>query len=184
MSIEPLPNTEDTPLDGGAESTESTETPRRRVGAVAMAVAASMGIAAGGGTGAWIGAPMLARRTVEPAAVPAADSSGTGDRRDAQAGPMHVLDNMVLNPAESGASRFLLISVALQLHDEAALTTLKARDAAVRDIVLRILGARRVEELSDMSQRDVLRTRIRAAIDSLSGDHVVTAVYFPQFVIQ
>jgi flagellar FliL protein len=140
----------------------------------------------GVGAGAFVGAPMLTRRGADASApsAPAAKPADGEAHGEVLGGPMHVLDNMVLNPAESGASRFLLVSVALQLKNEGALSTLKAKDAALRDRVLRILGAHRVEELSDMRQRDALRTRIRLAVDSLAGGEAVTAVYFPQFVIQ
>jgi flagellar FliL protein len=173
----------DSALPADAASDAADAPPRRRMGAVAMAVAAVVGVAAGVGAGAYVAVPLLARRSAAHAA-PAVDSAAGTDAVHAPGGPVHLLDNMVLNPAESGAARFLLISVALQLTDEPAETALKSKDAALRDLVLRILGSRSVDQLSDMTQRDLLRARIGAAVDSLAGTKVVTAVYFPQFVIQ
>jgi flagellar FliL protein len=182
MAADPI-TPPDSALPADAEAGAADASPRRRIGAVAMAVAAVVGVAAGVGAGAYVAVPLLARRSAAHAAT-AADSATSAAAAPKSGGPVHLLDNMVLNPAESGAARFLLISVALQLSDEAAETALKSKDAALRDLVLRILGSRSVDQLSDMTQRDLLRVRIGAAVDSLTGAKVVTAVYFPQFVIQ
>lgn len=145
-----------------------------------VAIAAAAGIALGIGGGWFVGAPLIARRAAaHPAPAAPHDTASS-----AEAGPVHLLDNMVLNPAESGGSRFLLISVALQLTSESALGTVKARDAALRDMVLGILGSLTVEDLTDIARRGDLRARIQVGVDSLAGARIVAAVYFPQFVIQ
>ncbi len=145
-----------------------------------VAIAAAAGIALGIGGGRFIGAPLIARRTAaHPAPAASRDTA-----LSAEAGPVHLLDNMVLNPAESGGSRFLLISVALQLTSESALGAVKARDAALRDMVLGILGSLTVEDLTDIARRGDLRARIQTGVDSVAGARIVAAVYFPQFVIQ
>jgi flagellar basal body-associated protein FliL len=61
---------------------------------------------------------------------------------------------------------------------------MKERDPELRDAVLRYLGAKQVEELSDVAQRDSLKLGIRAAVVERFGKGSVRDVYFPQFVIQ
>jgi flagellar FliL protein len=98
-----------------------------------------------------------------------------------------VIDNLVLNPAESGGQRFLLLTIAFELKDAAALEEMKARDAELRDAVLQSVGAKSVEYLADMARRDSLKAELRGVAGKLFPDArkpVVRRIYFPQFVIQ
>lgn len=104
------------------------------------------------------------------------------------ASTLHLIDNLVLNPAGSGGTRFLMVAAAVEFKDATLVDAFKARDAEVRDIVLRVMGAKTVDQLSDMAVRDSLRKELG---DSLSGlvpkaqrKQGIRRVYFPQFVIQ
>jgi flagellar FliL protein len=92
----------------------------------------------------------------------------------------------VLNPAQSGGTRFLLLTVAFELKDEATLEELKTRDAELRDAVLVTVGAKSVEFLSDMAVRDTLKNELRGVTAKLfpKKKNVIRRIYFPQFVIQ
>ena len=113
----------------------------------------------------------------------------------------------MLNPAESGGQRFLLLTIAFELRDAAALEEMKARDAELRDAVLQSVGAKSVDYLADMGKRDSLKTELKAVAGKLfadaardpkkdpnkdpkegvkkgAGKPVVRRIYFPQFVIQ
>lgn len=125
----------------------------------------------------------------------AADSTAEGDHGDSSggdhggaekgAGTIHVVDNMVLNPAMSNGSRFLLVATAVDAADPAIVEELKTRDAELRDILISTLGARTVEQLADLTQRDSLRAEIVAALNTmLKNPKGVRRVYFPQFVVQ
>jgi flagellar FliL protein len=103
--------------------------------------------------------------------------------KTAVAKPVHLLDNLVLNPAGSGGTRFLLLSVAFEVKSAAVLEQMKARDAELRDVVLVTLGSKSVEELADMHAREALKTELRTATEK-TFKKGVKRVYFPQFVIQ
>ena len=82
--------------------------------------------------------------------VPAgADSAAHGDSTEVSADSassasstpsVHLLENLVLNPAGSGGSRFLLLSVAIEAGSSSMTTEFQARDAELRDIILTALG--------------------------------------------
>jgi flagellar FliL protein len=149
-----------------------------------------LGVVIGGGGGAFVAAPLLAGKP--PAA--AADSGAHGEEATASeegghgeegsAPVLHLVENMVLNPANSNGSRFLLLSVGLSVKDAAAAKSLADRDAEVRDVVLGIMGTRTIEELTDIARRDSLKAEIRTAVRERFGDGAAREVYFPQFVIQ
>jgi flagellar protein FliL len=96
----------------------------------------------------------------------------------------HIIDNLVLNPAESGGTRFLLLTVTFEVKNAALLEKMKARDAELRDAVLVTLGTKTVEQLADMTQRDALKNELKAAAAKLFKKGAVRRIYFPQFVIQ
>lgn len=112
--------------------------------------------------------------------------SAEGDAAKEGAPPANVytLDNLVLNPAGSDGTRFLLLTISLQVKDAATLEAMKARDAELRDAVLVTVGNRTVEELAAVGARDSLKIELRAAAKKLFRRNVVKRVYFPQFVIQ
>ncbi len=108
-----------------------------------------------------------------------------GDGAAAGSGTMHVIENMVLNPAQSNGARFLLIATAIEATDAAVVDEIKARDAQTRDVLISVLGSRTVEQLADLALRDTLRAEIVAALNGMLGrPKAVRRVYFPQFVVQ
>jgi len=144
--------------------------------------------------GATVGVLVVGPRFVGGSASAAAPSSASADDpHDAGAGkgavprstaPLHIVDNLVLNPANSGGTRFLLLSVALDVADAQVSTEMTSRDAEVRDIILRILGNKEVQQLTALEQREQMRIQIRDTLAARFGRASVRHVYFPQFVIQ
>jgi len=165
-------------------------------------IAVVAGLAVGGASGAFFVGPAMAKGIAPAgAAAPVAgaedaadddaahaegsgEEGGEGEAGAAGAKSVHLLDNIVLNPAASGGTRFLLISVAFELKNAAAAEEMKSRDAELRDLVLVALGSKTVEQLSDMSQREALKTELRTVAEKTSKKGSIKRVYFPQFVIQ
>lgn len=170
----------------------------------------AVGLAIGGGTGAAFIGPMVAKKMgKDPAALVAAAKAhdgangeeghvaeegedahaeeGDGKEKkegEAEAAAVHLLENLVLNPAGSGGSRFLLLSVAIEVGEAAAAESLKSRDAELRDIILTALGTKSTEELTDISRRESFKEEVVVAIKGRFGKKSVKSLYFPQFVVQ
>ncbi len=167
-----------------------------------MVLAGSIGLFLGGAAGALVAGPVMAEKALAHAEVVAEDvvakvaagGHGSGKKEEGKKGGeghgegeeavVYKVENLVLNPAQSGGTRFLVATLALEVADEAASEAMKPRDAEVRDAILRILGAKTVNQLADMTGREALKTELRTAVDSIFGEHTVSAVYLPQFVIQ
>lgn len=177
----------------GAEAAPSKPKLPLLIGMVAV------GLAVGGGTGAAVLGPMVAKKMGKGAVVvadsaahdaAAAEGGGHGGEGEkgkegaaAEAAP-HVLDNLVLNPANSGGSRFLLLTVAIETHQAAVLEQFKTRDAELRDIILTTLSTKTVEQLTDITKREQFKSEVSAVIDARFGKKTVKSLYFPQFVVQ
>ena len=98
---------------------------------------------------------------------------------------LHLIDNLVLNPAGSGGTRFLMLAAAVEFTDSKLIDEIKSRDAEARDVVLRVMGSKTVEQLTDMSGRDKLRAELADSLGTLfKKKKSIRRIYFPQFVIQ
>lgn len=97
---------------------------------------------------------------------------------------LHLVDNLVLNPAHSGGTRFLMVAVAMELRDDKVGEEMTRRDAELRDTILRILGEKSVDQLSELPIREGLKKQILDTVVVRFGKGSVTRVFFPQFVIQ
>ena len=155
----------------------------------------------GGAAGMFAVGPLVAKKSgyvVLP--HPAGDSAtaeGEGEKSSEKGGEkekgkegesassLHLIDNLVLNPAGSGGSRFLMLAAAVEFNDSKLVEEMKTRDAEARDVVLRVLGARTVDELSEMKNREAIKKELADSLGVLFGKKkAIRRVYFPQFVIQ
>jgi flagellar FliL protein len=126
--------------------------------------------------------PLLAKGKATTAKVEAKAAKGEGEK--GAAGATWPIENLVLNPAGSNGSRFLMVNATFELKDEAAKEAAKEKEAEARDIILALLGKKTLDQLSDIAQRDQIKKEVLAAVAPIFPKGVVTKVFFPQFVIQ
>jgi flagellar FliL protein len=105
-------------------------------------------------------------------------------RRDGAPAAMYSIENIVLNPAGTSGSRYLLLSVALVLSDPAAEAGARAREIEVRDRIVALLATQTVDRLIDPAQRDSIKDEIRSSVEPIFPKGVVRGVLLPQFVVQ
>lgn len=183
---------ENSAAPAGAESEAAPTGMKAKLPLIAMV---AIGLAIGGGTGAAFVGPMFAKKPAASAEeahgtdgeTAPAEAGGHGEPAAAAAGPsetVHVLENLVLNPAGSGGSRFLLLSVAMEGGSAAATTEMTARDAELRDIILTTLGSKTVDQLTDIAVRDSIKTELVKVISARFGKGAVKRLFFPTFVVQ
>lgn len=156
----------------------------------AMLLAISLGCAVlGGSAGALLIAPKLLT-----GAAPAADSESTAphegakqeghEGRPAKAGKVFRLDNMIVNPAGSEGTRFLMASVAFEVENDAAEGRLREREIELRDMVVGRLEAMTMAALTQPFTRDSLKAQLGRQVLAILGPRAKVKVYLPQFVIQ
>jgi flagellar FliL protein len=175
-----------------APSAEGADAAPRKKSLPLLAVIA-VGLIVGGGAGLFVAGPLIAKKLTSRSAATVADSTthgeGAKEGKDGKDGKeatktMHIVDNLVLNPAQSGGTRFLMVTATFELKDGAAEEAMKSRDAEVRDALLALLGRKTVEQLTDISVRDQIKSEVIASVAPLFPKGSVKRVYFPQFVIQ
>jgi len=175
-----------------APATEEAAAPSSKPKLPLLIGMVAVGLAVGGGTGAAFLGPMVAKKLGKEAPIVAhADSAAAEEEAAAEdstaegaATPVHLLENLVLNPAGSGGARFLLLTVAMEVGSAKAAEDFKNRDAELRDIILTSLGTKTVDELTDISRREVFKKELQTAVTERFGKKAVKSLYFPQFVVQ
>jgi flagellar FliL protein len=166
-------------------STANEEQPASKGGMMPTLGGAIAGIALGIGIGLFVLGPRLAPAS-EVASKPAAHAEAQHEKQKeaSEPSPIYMIDNLVLNPAGSNGTRFLLLSVALEAKDEATIAMFKARDPELRDNLLRMFGSKTADEMWAASSRDSLREETLTMLQKLFPPGSIRKVYFPQFVIQ
>jgi len=151
------------------------------------------GLLAGATGGLFALGPMLAKKSGYVVAKHAADSTeaeGDGKHKGGEGkegetvSTVYVIDNVILNPAGSGGTRFLMLATAIDAKDPSVVEQMKARDAETRDVLLRVMGSKTVEELSDMQMREAIKKELTDSLGALFKKGAIRRIYFPQYVIQ
>jgi flagellar protein FliL len=176
-------------------SAESANTERKTGGLLPLIGVALATLLAGGGVGAVVVGPMLAGGGAEAHAeggdgeAAAEESGGHGKKSgghggDAAESETYNIDNLVVNPAGTQGSRFLIVSLTFVPDDGEARTQLVARDAEIRDTLLQVLAAKTVQDLSDLTQREQMKEEMRAAAETVIKPGKIRRIFLPQFVLQ
>jgi flagellar protein FliL len=159
------------------------------VGAVVVAVAAGVG------GGVLVLGPRLASlRGGAPAAHAEGGEQEKGKEKEKEKGKsrgkdtekavVFKIDNLIVNPAGSGGTRFLMASVAVEVPDAKTEAQLRERDFQVRDAVIAVLEKQTLESITAPGGRDSVKARLAATLAPMVGRGVPVHVYLPQFVIQ
>lgn len=161
----------------------------KRGGVVPLLMVALIGLGGGGAVGAkMLGptvAPVLAERAMHaPEKKAKKKGGGHGGGYGDAASSLHVIDNLVVNPAQSAGTRFLLTSIAVEANDADQAEEISGRDMELRDVLITVLGSKTVNELTDVTQRPAIVEEILTALEGVLGHDVIHRIFIPQFVIQ
>ncbi len=97
---------------------------------------------------------------------------------------VYVVNDIVINPAGTNATRFLLTTIGFEVTSEDTKEELTRKDVQLRDILNTILTSKRLEELVNVDQRALLREEIIAEVNALIRSGSINQVYFSKFIIQ
>ena len=141
-----------------------------------MLLLAVAGVIAGSAVGLFGIGPVLAKRRTSAPAAPKVE--------EVKSAVTHSLENLVLNPAGSGGTRFLMVTAAFELKDAATEQFMKDHEAEIRDRILALLGKKTVDELTEPGEREAIKKEVLEAVTPIFQKGTVLKVFFPQFVIQ
>ncbi len=135
----------------------------------------------GGGSASHTGQPG-AESTKE-----AAKEAESGDEKEGGEGAgshMFVVKDLIVNPAGTNGTRFLLITVGFETSTVEGAKEMERKEIQVRDALNSVLTTKGLDELANIAQREQLRGEILAKATELVKSGTVSNVYFSKFIIQ
>jgi len=99
-------------------------------------------------------------------------------------GPIFSLDTFIVNLADKGGTRYLRVTMDLELDNSELEDELNKRLPQVRDSLLMILPTKRFEDISTMQGKTALRAEILEALNGYLAQGKITNIYFKEFVVQ
>ena len=99
-------------------------------------------------------------------------------------GPIFSLDTFIVNLADKGGTRYLRVTMDLELDNSELEDELNKRLPQVRDSLLMILPTKRFEDISTMQGKTALRDEMLEALNGYLAQGKITNIYFKEFVVQ
>lgn len=136
----------------------------------------------GVGAGAYfLGAGSAAKQTAAETSPTPAKSAETGV---APVGPMLSLDDFIVNILDAEGTRYLKVSMTLELLTPEGLKEIEERKAQVRDTILLYLGSKTFDEIRDLQGKLQLRADLIGKLNALLTKGKIKTIYFTDFVVQ
>ena len=101
-----------------------------------------------------------------------------------EVGPMFPLDTFTVNLLSDSGRRYLKVQMNLELDGEELAVELESKTAVVRDVVIRLLSSKTLEEISTAKGKDKLKEQIVNQLNLRLRDGNLRHVYFTEFVVQ
>ena len=103
---------------------------------------------------------------------------------DLTVGPMFPLDGFIVNLLSENGRRYLKATIDLELADEDVLEELGLKTSRIRDVIIRVLSSKGVEEISTPKGKEKLKKELTGQLNAILLDGQIVRVYFTDFVIQ
>ncbi len=97
---------------------------------------------------------------------------------------VYAINDIVVNPAGTGGSRFLSVSFGFELGDGLLASSMEQREPLVRDALITILSSKSVAQLTDVREREIMRLQVKRRVAKLLATDQLMGVYFTDFVLQ
>jgi flagellar FliL protein len=179
----------DEELELGAEAPEEGQAAKGKSGLIKLIIIGVAGllVLGGGGFAVW---KFFLAKPAEPPAAEATAKAGA-DKKEGEAKPADKpgtvlnLEPFIVNLADTSGKRYLKLTLAVDLKDEAAKKSLEARMPQVRDSILLLLTSKTYADISPVAGKLKLRTEVLRSLGNILGaSGGVHAVYFTEFVVQ
>jgi flagellar basal body-associated protein FliL len=100
-----------------------------------------------------------------------------------KASEMVMLDEIIVNPAQTAGRRFLAVTIGFEVEGEER-NVIENRKPLIRDDLIGLLSSKTITQLADITYRDTLRSEIRTKIEEELNPLSVARVVFTGYVLQ
>ncbi len=99
-------------------------------------------------------------------------------------GPIFNVEDIIVNPAESGGERLIVLNLALELNSEDVMAECQKREPLIRDIAIGILSSLPIDSLSGSGNMEKLKAQFNSDLKRVLPPHAIKRIYFTNFIIQ
>lgn len=99
-------------------------------------------------------------------------------------GQFFEINDLVVNPAESGGRRYLVLEVALETTNQKLLEEVKSKEIWVRDAIITLLTKKTAEELIELTVRTKLKKEILDVLNARMAEGEFDRLYFKKYLLQ
>lgn len=99
-------------------------------------------------------------------------------------GPVLALDPFVVNLDEPGQSRYLKLTIQLELIKGEAEGAIEKSKQLIRDAILSHLSGLKLADTLGTAAKDTLRTQLMTMLEKMVGPNKVRRMFFQEFVVQ
>jgi len=99
-------------------------------------------------------------------------------------GPIYPLDQFIVNLVSNNSTRYLKCKIDLELDSQELQQEVDKKLPAIRDLIIRILSSKTVEEIQTAKGKEKLKEEIKRKINEMLTTGEIRHVYFTEFVIQ
>jgi flagellar protein FliL len=123
--------------------------------------------------------------TAKPAmAAPAHEAKHETNEKVEVTGPVVPLDPFVVNLNETGTSRYLKVTMQVELIKPDVQALLDKNKQVIRDAVLSYLSSLKLADTLGAEAKDKMRADVMKKIEEIVGEHKVRRLFFQEFVVQ
>lgn len=137
-------------------------------------------------------APRLKKLGEPPA--PATEETEKAKGKEAhEPGEVVEVKDLIVNPAASAGRRYLKVAAVIEMKPEKGKKKAAKegegeggglQEAQIRDLLIRELSARTLDELTDPVTKEEMRQGLLEGLGALLGEERVTNLYFTEYVVQ
>lgn len=102
----------------------------------------------------------------------------------ATAGFIHPLDTFIVNLADPSRTRYLKVTVQLELDNDSAIEEVKSKTPQVRDALIILFSSKGIDEIATAEGKYQLRDEIIARVNQFMTRGKVESAYFTDLVVQ
>jgi flagellar FliL protein len=116
--------------------------------------------------------------------APQKPDAAAGKSKPEVIGPIFSLDTFIINLADPGGTRYLRVTMDLEIDGKPVEEELAKRLPQVRDAILMIVPSKRFADISTAEGKTQLREELIGALNKVLTSGKILRIYFKEFVIQ
>jgi flagellar FliL protein len=97
------------------------------------------------------------------------------------------MGEFIINPADTASEyglRFIKTMISLGVSPASVYSQLELQQPKLRDVIIRIMMSKQVDQLDNPEDREFIKDEIRFAVNRMLHRGEVLQVYFSEFIIQ